>query len=64
MQPSRLLDVCEPPLVPARTRLIAIPGRYIFQGIGLPLDDDLPPLVAGAIVCSMALWSEYVPPTA
>eukprot|EP00903_Cladosiphon_okamuranus_P011017 g10406.t1 len=32
-------------------------GRVLFETVGLPLDDDLPPLVAGGLVCSALAWA-------
>lgn len=33
-------------------------GRALFGAMGLPLDDDLPPLVAGGLLCSAFAWGE------
>eukprot|EP00752_Nemacystus_decipiens_P011465 g10180.t2 len=32
-------------------------GRALFEAVGLPLDDDLPPLVAGGLLCSALAWA-------
>ncbi|CAB1119828.1 unnamed protein product [Ectocarpus sp. CCAP 1310/34] len=45
-------------VVPAATVLLPlVTGRSLFAAMGLPLDDDLPPLVAGGLLCAAWAWA-------